>query len=221
MQNRPTFKTVSVVAAAGLLVCSLGVQARGAQINGEIDFDTSQVTFNSPNSLSTATQVTNWNANGAGVHVTLATGDFATFQTTTPGSPGDVVMMTQPWVFNSGTPAAPLPGPMTSPLWVVDGFTFDLASSNVTSQSTASDSSQFLNVKGVGTISGNNFDATPGVFTFTSTGGNGSGDVTFGFTAETFSAIPEPSTWVAAVLALSVAIYSQRRKVLRLLNCAG
>jgi len=216
MQNRLTPRTISIVAAAGLLVCSLGLHARAAGINGEIDFDTSQITFNSPNSLATATEVMNWTGNGVNVHVTMATGDFATYQVSTPGSPGDVVSMTQPWVFNSGTPGAPLPGPATSPLWTVDGFTFALASSNVTSQS-----STFLNVRGVGTISGNGFDPTPGVFSFTSTGGSESGDVTFGFTAETFSAIPEPSTWVAAVLALFVAIYSQRRKVSRLLNCAG
>ena len=213
MQNRLTPKAISIVAAAGLLVCSLGLHARGAEINGEIDFDTSQVTYNPPDSLNTATEVMNW---GGNVHVTMATGDFATFQVGTPGSPGDVVTMTQPWVFNSGTPGAPLPGPATSPLWMVDGFTFALASSNVTSQS-----STFLNVTGSGTITGHGFDATPGQWTFTSTSSAGGEGGTFGFTAETVSAIPEPSTWIAAVLALSAAIYSQRRKLSRLMNCAG
>jgi hypothetical protein len=205
-------KAILAAAAVGLLVCSLGLQARAAGINGTIDFGTGTVTYDTM-SLGTATEVKTWN----NVQVNLATGDFATF-----AHNGDVVTMVgdptgnTPWVFNLGTPGAPLPGPATSPLWQVDGFTFDLMSSTISSQS-----STFLNIKGPGTITGNGFDPTPGTWSFTSTNSSGEDSTSFTFTTDTASAIPEPTTWLAAALASCMVAYSQRRKLSRLIPHFG
>lgn len=205
-------KTILAAAAVGVLVCSLGLQARAAGINGNIDFGTGMVTYDTT-SLSTATEVKTW----SNVQVNLATGDFATF-----AHNGDIVTMVgdstgmTPWVFNLGTPGSPLPGPATSPLWQVDGFTFDLMSSTISSQS-----STFLNVKGPGTISGHGFDPTPGTWSFTSTDANGEDQTSFTFTTDTASAIPEPTTWLAAALASCMVAYSQRRKLSGLITHFG
>jgi hypothetical protein len=212
MKTRLPSKAILGAAAVGLLVCSLGLQARAAGINGTIDFGTGTVTYDTM-SLGTATEVKTW----SNVQVNLATGDFATF-----ASNGDIVTMrgdatgNTPWVFNLGTPGSPLPGPATSPLWQVDGFTFALMSSTISSQS-----STFLNVKGPGTITGHGFDSTPGTWSFTSTNSSGEDSTSFTFTTDTASAIPEPTTWLAAALASCFVAYSQRRRLSRLIPHFG
>jgi hypothetical protein len=201
-------KAILAAAAVGLLFCSLALEARAAGINGTIDFGTGTVTYDTL-SLATATEVKTW----TNVQVNLATGDFATF-----ANNGDVVTMrgdstgNTPWVFNLGTPGSPLPGPATSPLWQVDGFTFDLMSSSITSQS-----STFLNIKGPGTITRAGFDPTPGTWSFTSTNSNGEDTSSFTFTTDTASAIPEPTTWFAAALAACGVAYSQKRRLSRVM----
>jgi PEP-CTERM motif len=177
-------RTILMLLASGLLgsaFFSRPVQA--VPINGTIDFG-GVVTYDTT-SLATATRVNIWNSS----IVLQDTGDFATYVpnpqvnhqsvTMAPGNPS--------WIFNSGTPAVPMPGPATPALWKVGGFTFDLLSSQVVSQS-----STFLNVTGVGTASGNGFDPTPGLWTFTSTNSSGSNNPTFSFQSQT--AVPEPST---------------------------
>jgi len=72
-------------------------------------------------------------------------------------------------------------------LWQIGGFTFDLTSSTVVSQSAT-----FLDVSGVGTISGNGFDPTPGTWSFNSTQADGSSNPTFSFQANS-AAVPEAS----------------------------
>jgi hypothetical protein len=160
--------------AIALFGCGLFLdQAQAAPIQGSIDFG-GVVTFDTM-SLATATRVTAWNSS----FVLQDSGSFSSI------NPGTSVTMAAPWIFNSGTPAIPQPGPATPHLWQVGNFNFDLLSSTVVSQS-----STFLNVTGTGTISGNGFDATPGTWSFTSSDSNGTNQNTFGFQAQT-AAVPE------------------------------
>ena len=151
-------------------------QAKAAFIQGSIDFN-GNVTFNTT-SLATATQVSIWNNS----FVAQRTGDFIPFTNLF-----DNVTMAAPWVFNSGTPGAPLPGPATPALWQVGGFTFDLTSSTVTLQNPT-----FLNVTGPGIASGNGFDTTAGIWSFSSSNAGGNPQTTFSFQSNTD--VPEAST---------------------------
>jgi len=164
---------LAVAALCGFL--SQQAQAAGP-IKGSIDF-IGVVTYDTT-SLATATKVSLWNSS----FVSKDTMDFATF---VPANTN--VTMGNNWIFNSGTPALPAPGPAKSGLWSVNGFTFDLTSSQVVSQS-----ANFLNIAGVGTASGNSFDPTPGTWSFTSTKSNGQDSQTFGFQSSTV--VPESST---------------------------
>ena len=195
-------KTISVIAASFLLGCAICLPAQG-QIHGIIDFGVSTVSYDT-NSLATATEITSW----GNPRVTLATGDFATFQVTTPGLPGDPVTVTAPYIFNSGTPGSPLPGPAVSPLWSVDGFTFDLTSSSIQVQN-----ANFLDITGTGTISGHGFASTPGEWSFTSTNSSGQPAPRFTFTAETVSTVPEPGTWGLLLLGAFVLAACNHRRI--------
>ena len=146
-------KTILAVLTIGLLSCGLfSQQAQAAQITGDIVMG-GQLSFNAP--LATATHVTHWFA--VGTHndgfstVFSVSGDLATTI-----SVMDEAAMAQPWDFGSG---GPQPG-----LWSVGGFTFDLASSTIVTQIPG-----FLNVMGIGSITGNGFDPTLAQFTLTVT----------------------------------------------------
>jgi hypothetical protein len=174
-----TLKTIVVtlaVAFGSLMFCAQSNAQNSGPIAGTIDF-VGVATFDTT-SLATATRVDLWNSS----FVTQVGGAFASI------APGTNVTMGTPWVFNSGTPAATMPGPALSGLWSVGGFTFDLTQSTIVSQS-----STFLNVTGVGTISGNGFDATPGTWSFTSSRADGQDSQTFGFESNT-AAVPEAAT---------------------------
>jgi hypothetical protein len=186
-----------VIGAAAGLFCT---QAQAAPIQGDIDFG-GLVTFDTL-SLATATQVTVWNSS----YVLKDSGDFATF--INPSTHPAAIMAT-PWIFNSGTPGSPLPGPATNSLWSVGGFTFDLASSMVVFQSAT-----FLNITGTGTITSTHagLDPTPGVWSFSSSTANGQTQQRFGFQANA-EAVPESSTvslLMIGVLGLA-AIHGWRR----------
>jgi len=188
---------LAVAAVCGLL--SQQAQAAGP-IKGSIDF-VGTVTYDTT-SLATATKVNIWNS----CFVSKDTFDFSSI------SAGTNVTMGVPWTFNSGTPALPTPGPAKPGLWNVGGFTFDLTSSTVVSQS-----ANFLNVTGIGSASGNSFDPTPGTWSFTSSRANGQDSQTFGFQSST--AVPESGT--VALLATGVLFLATvqllRRKNKRLL----
>ena len=97
------------------------------------------------------------------------TGTFAGFAVGTP-----VVMAS--YTFDPST--------ITNGLWSVNGFTFNLLSSTVVSRSTT-----FLSVSGTGIITGPaGFDATPGVWAFTSQNAGGHPHSTFSFSANTVAA---------------------------------
>ncbi len=100
------------------------------------------------------------------------TGDFASFAVGTP-----VVMAS--YTFDPST--------ITNGLWSVNGFTFNLLSSTV-EQRTAT----FLSVSGTGIITGPaGFDATPGMWAFTSQNAGGHPHSTFSFSANTVAAAPD------------------------------
>jgi hypothetical protein len=180
-------KTILAVLAIGALSCALfSQQAQATQINGSIRFIGGVHLDN--NQLGLATTVVTWFDLGLNPgHSTVLNGD-GDFSGIAPGTQAD---MFNGWVFN---PSTPTPG-----LWSVGGFTFDLASATIISQSNF-----FLNVLGEGTISGNGFDATPGTFSFTIDNANGRPRVLFGFAAEG-SAVPTPDGG-ATVMLLGAAI---------------
>jgi len=190
---RPVWRCALAALLLSTLVCGVSV-ASAQTISGKIDF-TGVVTYDTT-SLATATQVSLWNASV----VSQRTGDFA--NPTYSIDPMDPATMAAPWIFNSGTPATPAPGPATPALWSIGGFTFDLTSSMVVSQDAT-----FLDVSGVGTISGNGFDPTPGTWSFSSTKSDGGQSSTFGFTAQS-AAVPEPASVLlfASGLALAAGI---------------
>jgi len=180
-------KTILGGLAIGFVSCALfSQQAQAAQITGTIKFVGGVHLDN--NQLGLATTVVTWfDIGGNAGHSTVLTAD-GSFSGIAPGTQSD---MFNGWVFN---PSTATPG-----LWSVGGFTFDLASATVTSQSNF-----FLNVLGQGTISGNGFDATPGTFSFTVDNSNGRPRVRFGFAAES-SALPDGG---ATVMLLGAALGS-------------
>src|SRR5438045_7904485 len=102
--------TILPILATGLFSCGLFCQqAQAAPIQGDIDFG-GVVTFDTT-SLATATRVNVWNSS----QVLQRSGDFA--NPTYSIDPGDPATMGTPWIFNSGTPATPAPGPAKPMLW--------------------------------------------------------------------------------------------------------
>jgi PEP-CTERM motif len=182
--------TLSIMLAVGGFAPSLNA----APVTGSIDFG-GTVTFDT-NSLASATRVNTWNSS----FVLQDSGSFSSI------AAGTSVMMAAPWIFNSGTTSVPQPGPATPHLWQVGGFNFDLSSSIVISQS-----ANFLNVAGTGTISGNSFDATPGNWSFTSSDSNGAPETTFGFQTQT-TAVPEPSTLALLAIGAGGLVSSRKRR---------
>jgi hypothetical protein len=175
-------KTILTVVAVGMLSCGLfSQQAQAVAINGFINF--AGVTVYNTKSLVTATEVMKWNSSL--VLEGATTGDFATFTTNL-----EHVTMGKPWMFNPSTPKLGL--------WKVGGFTFDLSSSTIVSQSAF-----FLNITGTGMVSGNGFDPTPGDWSFTSTDSNGKIRSSFGFQSDT-AAVPDGGA-TAALLGLALA----------------
>ena len=134
-------KTILVVLAAGLVSGALSTQeAQAAKINGTIDF-AGATQFDSK-SLANATRVVKWrdvNGNLGFSNVADVTGNFSSIAL------GTKATMATSWIFS---PSPPTPG-----LWSVGGFTFNLLSSTVVTQT-----STFLNITGTGILSGNGFD---------------------------------------------------------------
>jgi VPDSG-CTERM motif len=105
-----------------------------------------------------------------------------------------------PWIFSPSMP--------TTPLWTVGSFSFDLTSSTIVSQTDF-----FLNVTGVGTLSGPGFDPTPGTWSFTVANALGRTNETFGFQSDTAAGLVPDGGTTAALLGLALAgIEVLRRK---------
>src|SRR6476661_5913487 len=156
-------KTILTLSAAGLVLTALSTQeAQAAHINGRIDFAGS-VMFDS-SALQNATQVNQWFdvfGNGPNLsNVAHVTGTYATFGGGIPL--GTQATMAIPWVFTSATPG----------LWSVGGYTFNLTSATIVMQT-----GTFLDIEGVGTVSGNGFEATNARWAFSvQNAGGGTGD---------------------------------------------
>ena len=165
---------LTIVVASGL-----ALTAKAAQITGDIDF-AGEVRFDTT-SLATATMVTQWKM----AVVSDTTGDF----TSVPD--GTTVAFVTPYVFSPPTGYASL--------WTVGGFTFQLVSSSIISQTPFG-----LLVVGQGFVSGNGFDTTPGSWSFTSTQSNGGTSRLFSFAANT-TGVPTPDSGSTVAL-LGVAL---------------
>jgi len=153
---------VAAVASVGLLP-----SAQATPITGMLNI-AGTANFNT-NSLTTAGSATFSDVLVLGGN----TGDFASFAVGTP-----VVMAS--YTFDPST--------ITNGLWSVNGFTFNLLTSTVVSRS-----SEFLSVSGTGIITGPaGFDATPGVWAFSTQNAGGHPHDTFSFSANTVGgAVPD------------------------------
>src|SRR2546423_719692 len=174
-------KPLLASAAAIVVASGLALSAHATQITGDIDF-AGEVKFDTT-SLATATMVVQWKM----AVVSDTTGDFASVPDNTP------VTFATPYVFNPPTAYASL--------WTVGGFTFELTGSTIELQN-----SRFLNISGVGFVSGNGFDRTPGTWSFTSNQSNGGTSRMFSFAANT-TATPTPDSGSTIAL-LGVAFMS-------------
>jgi hypothetical protein len=194
-------KIILALLATGFISCALvSQQVQAATVTGDIDFG-GKVAFDTK-SLLTAKKVVTWSTFSkspvAGFStVTGTSGDFSTYVTV-----GDSAAMAQPWIFNPST--------VTPSLWSVGGFTFDLASSTIVTQTTT-----LLYITGVGTITGNGFDPTAGTWSFTSYSFNGSGapENHFHFFANT-TAVPDGGSAVA-LLGIALAGIEGARRLIR------
>ena len=186
-------KRFAVTALLGLLASSaLAPSLRARPITGSIDFG-GVVTFDST-SLANATRVNTWNSS----FVLQDSGDFSNI------SAGTNVTMAAPWIFNPST--------NTPSLWSVGGFKFDLTSCVIVSQS-----STFLNITGLGTVSpigtGTGLDPTPGTWSFTASDSSGSPQATFGFQTQTAAqAVPEPTTLALLAIGAGGLVSSRKRR---------
>lgn len=182
-------KLFLTVLMAGLACTAFtGQQAQGAMIDGAITFAGGAVYDTM--TLATATRVNTW----SDVTVQSRDGDFASFVNV-----GDAVTMAAPWIFS---PSTPTPG-----LWTVGGFTYDLDSATVVLQN-----ADFLIIQGSGTISGNGFDPTPGIWSFTSQSPDADGVFSFSASVDA-QGVPEGGATVALLGLALAGIEVLRRKL--------
>ena len=189
-------KTLLAVLAIAFVSCGLlSQQAQATSITGEIQF-AGTVEFNTTD-LSTATQVNTWFdvfGNPGVISVAFGnTGDFVGI------APGTFVTMATPWIFNPSTP--------TPNFWSVGGFTFNLLSATVVTQT-----STFLDITGTGIISGNGFTPTVGQFAFSVQNAGGGRHATFSFSANEVE-VPDGGSTVALLGLALTGIEVLRRKL--------
>lgn len=159
-------KLVLTLLSIGLVASGLTAQkANAVMINGGITI-AGGATFDTAD-LATATRVNTW----SDTVVESFSGDFTGFV-----HDDDPVAMNSPWIFS---PSTPLLG-----LWSVGGFTYDLSSSTVVLQN-----SNFLLITGTGTVTGNGFDPTKGIWAFTTQSPSANG--VFSFSAGTATLAPD------------------------------
>src|SRR4029453_8880119 len=172
-------KTILAVLATGVLSCGLfSQQAQATAIQGNILFAGS-VQFDT-NSLATATQVTR----GEDLNVIVC---FSSVAFGGPGHFAGILAGTQAtmaqWIFS---PSTPTPG-----LWSVGGFTFDLLTSTIVTQT-----ANFLSIAGTGIVSGNGFDSTNMEWSFSTQNAGGGTNLIFSFSANG-AAVPDGGSAVA------------------------
>ena len=187
--------TILTVLGIGLSCALFCQQAQAVSVTGNINFAGS-VQYDTQ-SLATATRVVTWfdvfhNAGFSNV-TGGSTGDFAGIL------PGTQAAMGTPWIF---TPSTPTPS-----LWSVGGFTFDLTSCTIESQTTKD-----LTISGIGIVSGNGFDPTAMTWMFTSQNAGGKNMQEFSFSANS-NAVPDGGSAVALLGLGFAGIEALRRKL--------
>ena len=193
-------KTVLTLIAAGFALTAISTQeAQAAKINGRLDLAGS-IMFDS-SALQNVTQVVEWRdifGNAGFSNVAAFNGSYTGFVNL-----GDQATMATPWTF--------LPPPGGQPaLWSVGGFTFDLTSATIITQTAT-----FLNIMGVGTVSGNGFEDTTAHWAFSvQNAGGGTGDF-FSFSANTAAqGVPDGGSAVA-LLGMGLGVIEFIRRKLR------
>ena len=203
-------KTLLAILAAGLVSSALSPhEAQAAKINGGIDFAGS-VMFDA-SALQNVTQVVEWRdifGNAGLSNVAAFNGSFVGFVNL-----GDqTTMATDPWTF------LPTPGGQPA-LWSVGGFTFDLTSATVVTRNAT-----FLDISGVGNVTGNGFEDTTATWTFrvANAGGGASGQVLDG-TGDFFSfsgnvttqgqGVPDGGSTLSLLGFASLGLVALRRKL--------
>ncbi len=187
-------KQTSIVTTV-LAAIALGSAAQAASIIGTINFSSGPgggVELRNASGMVTtdileATGIQSWLL----PQVDVRSGSFITV------TEGEMVSMSQPWIF---TPSTPL-----SPLWSIagpDNFAFHLASATVELQTA------FLLISGTGTLTGTGFDNTPATWFFTTQGVATDGK--FSWSSST-TAIPELGTTVLFSATLLGACLIRRR----------
>jgi hypothetical protein len=173
-----------------LALALLGMTAHlgAVQITGSLTI-AGGATLDGP--LATANQVSTW----VNPEVESRSGSFVAFTAV-----GQSVTMTQPWVFDPSGPQAAL--------WSVGGFTFNLASSSIALQD-----ANFLIVSGLGTIVGNSFDPTPGVWRFSTQAPDAQGVFSFSASTAANPSVPDGGSSVALLGLAIAAIAVVRRKL--------
>jgi hypothetical protein len=185
-----TPKLVLALVATGLVLNGFAVEkAAAVLVNGAITIAGGAV-FDT-DSLATATRVNEWHDDS----VMSRDGDFASFVNV-----GDTVTMAEPWIFS---PSTATPG-----LWSVGGFTYDLTSATVVLQN-----ADFLLIQGTGTISGNGFDPTPGIWNFTSQSPDANGIFSFSASGD-FGGVPDGGTTAALLGVGLISLGIVRRKLM-------
>jgi hypothetical protein len=183
-------KNLAILAGAIIATGFAVQQTQANAIVGDITFD-GGVHLNT-GSVNTATKVTSW----VTPVILSADGDFTPFVTV--GTVGDAVSIVQPWIFASGA----IPD-----FWSVDGFTFNLTSSAVVFQGYGG-----LYVDGTGVISGNDYSATPGTWTFTASNPGAGSPPVFSFQAAN-GFVPDGGLTVALLGGALAAMTLIRRRV--------
>lgn len=178
-------KTIMAVLTSAVITCGLFTPtSRAVGITGDVDFF-GNVTLDT-NSLATATRVTQFTSYygvAGGLSVASATGSFSSVPI------GSFAAFTAPYAFN---PASSYPN-----FWQVGGFNFNLLSSSVINQNAF-----FLEVRGVGIITGNGFDPTPGTWSFTLINSSGAPQQSFRF-GNVPAALPDGGS---ALMLLGIAV---------------
>ncbi len=183
-------KLFLAILTSGLITSALTCErGEAATIDGTLTF-AGGATFDTK-SLAKATRVENF----SNVTVISVDGDYAGFV-----SPNDAVTMAAPWIFSPSTP--------TPDFWSVGGFTFDLDTSTIVLQN-----SKFLLITGTGTVMGNGFDPTEGIFSFSTQSPSG-GQGVFSFSASSDSqGVPDHGGTVALLGISLLGLEFFRRKL--------